>query len=94
MFQCIGQKRTVVHEGERVALVRCSTESPVPSNVDHPEWGFLCSICANAPAVRNSPRTEPIDVSAMQSDPEEYKDQMESGLMMGIRGSDRNEDGE
>lgn len=93
-YQCIGQKRVRNHESDRGSLVRCQNMSLVPSNPARPDWGFLCSDCAGAPAVKNSPKTETVNVGAMQSDPEEYKDQMEAGLMMGIRGSDRNEDGE
>jgi len=88
MFQCIGQKKT--SDG----LIRCINTSETPNNENHPEWGFLCSSCANSPAVRNSPTTEAANVSAMQSDPREYKDQMEAGFMTGIRGSALSEEGE
>lgn len=81
-YQCIGRSRVGAE------LVRCTNESETPTNPDKPDWGWLCGACANAPAARNSPMTEAINVGATQSDPEEYKDQAESGFMSGMRCSD------
>lgn len=84
MYRCIGQS---------ASKGRCTNERETPSNPDRPEWGFLCSECANAPANRNSPmasmrHAEPVNVGAMQADIQEYKDQTESGFMRGMQGAD------
>jgi len=83
-FQCIGQKRVRGHEGERGNLVRCSSVSEVPSNSNHPEWGWLCSECSNAPAAPHSPMTESVNVGGVQVENREYRDQIESGFMLGM----------
>lgn len=87
MYRCIGQKRVRLHESDRGQLVRCLAESEIPSNPDRPDFGYLCSECANAPPVQHSPIAERFEANATQNEASEYRDQMESGLMIGIRGS-------
>ena len=86
-FQCIGQKRVSQHAGDRSQLVRCNNESDTPSNWDRPEWGYLCTACSGAPPVAYSPMTEQTNLNATQSEAREYKDQMESGFMLGMQGT-------
>ena len=52
-----------VNVGKDVPLVRCIGKDErgvqcstlgIPSVAAHPEWGFLCNFCANAPARKGS----------------------------------------
>jgi hypothetical protein len=90
MYQCIGQRRVSNHAGERSTLVRCTNESEVPTNPNRPEWGFLCASCSGAPPVANSPKSES-NVMAIQDETREYRDQIESGFMLGMRSSNTEE---
>ena len=90
MFRCIGQQEV---NGK---LVRCERESEVPSVIGRPEFGWLCSDCANAsPRKGSRNRTgfatlnpdEEVNVGALQVDPDEYRDQAESSFAAGIRRS-------
>lgn len=85
-YQCIGQSRI------KGTLVRCSNESETPSHAAHPEWGWLCAACSNAPPTRFSPMAETTNLNATQCEPREYRDQMESGFMLGMRGMEQGED--
>lgn len=78
MFQCIGQ-----HKDKGGSLTRCGNTSETPIWKDI----YLCSSCANERPNKHSPLVENSNVGAMQTDAAEYKDQMESGFMHGIRGS-------
>ena len=90
-FQCIGQRKIRSHEEDRGNLVRCTNISEVPSNPSRPEFGWLCSECANAPAAPHSSMTEGVNVGAVQSETREYRDQIESGFMLGMRDSNKEE---
>ena len=94
MYQCIGQRYVKKHEGDRGQMVRCTNVSETPSNPDKPAWGWLCHDCASAPSIRNSPKTESFNANAAQNDIEEFKDQIDSGFMIGIRGSMNGEEDE
>ena len=93
MFQCIGQQRVQKHEADRGQLVRCTNESSTPTNTNKPEWGWLCPACSGAPAVKNSPK-EVFNANAAQDDVTEFRDQIDAGVMIGIRGSFRDGEGE
>lgn len=43
MFTCIGKRR-----GPHGEIAACTNTSEIPSNPARPDWGFLCSDCANA----------------------------------------------
>lgn len=94
MYRCIGQKRVRLHESDKERLVRCANESDTPSNKERPEWGFICKECIESPPVQHSPMVERFEANATQNEASEYKDQMESGVMIGIRGSFPDGDGE
>ena len=93
MLQCIGNKAIREHADERPALVRCKNTSETPNN---PKWPdvYLCPDCANAPAKGASPATPAENLIAMQTDPEEYKGQMELGFMSGLNRDAEGEEGE
>ena len=40
--------------------VQCDSTSETPTNATHPEWGYLCSPCANQPARSGSRNTHGI----------------------------------
>lgn len=42
-YICIGK-----YQGAHGQLLPCTNTSEVPTNPDRPEWGFLCSDCANS----------------------------------------------
>jgi hypothetical protein len=87
LYRCIGQHREREHSDSKPILVRCTNESETPSNPNHPEWGFLCAKCSGEAPHGPRETEERTNVGAVQCDPEEYRDQMESGFMMGMHSS-------
>lgn len=87
MFQCIGQRQVREHAGQPSKLVQCTNESEIPTRADKPEWGWLCSDCANRSPSGARPLEEKVNVGAMQADPEEYRDQIAAGFANGARRS-------
>lgn len=68
MFRCIGQTRD-----KQGNLTQCAMMSDKPSVPDKPEWGFLCSACANRPPERFSRVSNGIE----ELDLEEFKNQVD-----------------
>jgi hypothetical protein len=67
-MQCIGNFR--LSSG---VTVRCPNLSDNPSNLQHPEWGFLCSKCANS---NPNPRQQ-LQVDFPEADKPNYDDDVE-----------------
>ena len=67
-YTCIGKTRT------RQGVVSCTNTSTTPTWKDQ----YLCSSCANGRAGRDE-----TNVGAMQTDPEEYRDQVAAGFAAG-----------
>lgn len=44
MYQCIGKRL-----GPHGEVKQCTATSETPTNPAKPQWGWLCSECANAP---------------------------------------------
>lgn len=86
MYKCIGKRYD-----EHRQLVECQNTSDSPSRADRPEWGYLCETCSGGKAKFHKMESEPTNLAAMQCDPEEFRDQIESGFMAGMREGDREE---
>ena len=78
MLQCIGQRK------EKTGKVRCENTG-VASDPRWPEV-YLCADCANSRQA-NSTLAEGTNVSAMQSDYEEFRDQIAAGFAAGAQRS-------
>ena len=86
-YRCIGRHKVKQHADSTAVFVQCTNESETPSNLSHPEWGFLCPSCASEQISWTPAAEERFNAGAMQCDAEEYRDQIESGFMAGIRSS-------
>lgn len=62
MYICIGKRKMNHHE-----TVACTNTSLTPSVPAHPEWGFLCSECANT---RQNGRRPQYEAQYVESDNE------------------------
>src|SRR5580692_10096870 len=84
-YRCIGQRKINNHRTDRTELVRCTVESETPNNPNRPEWGFLCLQCSGEAPKGPKVYEEPLNLSAMQCDPSEYRDQIAAGFASGAR---------